>query len=136
MQSDKVYWRYVLFRNVDDLTVLEFIGHADLAATLAALRILILRRSIAVDLLTLLGDDLHVLLAWVLHHREILPAEHLGHVVPAHQSHHQRHGEDHRHVEQIDHHAQRIGVFLYGELAFSAGRFHASVFFSISFRDT
>lgn len=70
------------------------------------------------------------------HYGEVFLREYFGHVHMHYHGDHQRYGEDHRHVEQIDHHAQRIGVFLYGELAFSAGRFHVSVPFSISFRDT
>ena len=89
-----------------------------------------------VDLVSLLHDDLHIFLAGVFHYGEVFLREYFGHVHMHYHGDHQRYGEDHRHVEQIDHHAQRIGVFLYGELAFSAGRFHASVFFSISFRDT
>ena len=41
-----------------------------------------------------------------------------------------------RHIEQIHHHAQRVGILLNGKFAHSSGMPHNLAFFSINFLDT
>ena len=96
-----------LFRHVDDLAVLQFVGYADALAFLAGPG-LVLRGGIAVDGLSLLDDYLHILLARVLYHRKILRGEHLCHVVACDKGDHQGHGEDHGHIEQVADNAHRV----------------------------
>lgn len=103
-----------LFGDVDDVAVFELVGHAYAFASVAAL-VFVVGGGVAVYLLSLFGDYLHVLLSGVLDHGEVLLREHLGHVVTAHKCHHQRHGKYHGNVEQVADHAHRVGVLALAE---------------------
>ena len=116
------------------MTILHLIGDTDTATAGAGLICLLIRGGIALDLTALLRDDLHILLPRILHHREVLLREDLGHIHVHHHSDHEGDGEDHGYVEEVDDDGQWVGIFALHELARAAWLASHSYFVRLSRR--
>lgn len=103
-----------LLRYIDYLTVFEFVSYTYTFAPAAFLR-LVLGRSVTINLIPFLYYYLHVFLAWVLDHREVLLTEHFGHIETGHQSDHKGYGKNHSDIEEVSDHAHGIIVIILAE---------------------
>ncbi|MPM59764.1 hypothetical protein SDC9_106610 [bioreactor metagenome] len=104
--------RRAVIGHVDDLATLKPIGRAHtLPLTRGAGAIgRRIARHIARHFPALAGDDFHVRLTGVLHHREVLGRQHVGDAQVGHQRDHQRQCKHQCHVEQVDQKTHRVHV--------------------------
>ena len=122
--------RLFIFRNIDDFAILQLVSNAYLLSLVTRFIALVFRRSIAIDLLSILGNDFHILLARVLHHREVILAEHFRHIIARNECHHQGKGKHHRHIEEVAHYAHRIIILAIMRKPISASLSHKLFIFS------
>lgn len=116
-----------LVGDVDNLAVFEFVGGSHLASAGGVGGGLIVARGVAVDVLPFLGDDFHVLLAWIFHYGEVLLREELGHLVASDECDHEGHGEDHGYIEEVAHDGHGVEVGVVGQASASVS--HAARIF-------
>ena len=105
----------LLFGHINNLAVIQLISNPHLFAFFAAFSILVLRWSVFIDFLTFFRNNLHVLFSGILYHSEIFLAEHLGHIVTAHQCNHKCYGKYHCNIEKVAYHTHRVAIFFFSQ---------------------